>query len=264
MAVSDSGVRRVALGGELAADVVGDDLDVQGRAVSEGSLVNRGERRLLAAVKVVGELDGRVGAAAEVDVLADAELAERALGDTAGGTACLLLGVAVADRGIDLAGVGGVGAGVVLDGAGTLDGGAYIDEGRALDGERTVTRTADDGDGGGAQVTSKSIHIGASRSLSIVRGCGAAGRGLGYSTTLPVSICRDTTPALTRRFGGKPTSSIGGSIASGNTSADTSNGGSNLVFGDIGNQEVLANDAANSIIGIIASITSSSRVVQLY
>lgn len=121
--------------------------------MSEGGLINRREGCLLAAVETLGELDGGIGAAAEVNVLADAELAERALGGATSGAARLLLGVAVADRGVDLAGVGGVGAGVVLDGARALDRGAQVDEGGALDGEGTVARAADDGDGGGAQVT---------------------------------------------------------------------------------------------------------------
>lgn len=125
---TDSRSVSLALATQLLADKVGDDLDVQRRAVVEVSLVDRGKGIAVRAVSLRTEGDRRTAARAKV------ESGAAELGQLAGGTADLLGGsvaivflrIAIRDAGVDRAGVGGVGTGGVLDGAATLEGGALV------------------------------------------------------------------------------------------------------------------------------------------
>jgi hypothetical protein len=115
----------LALGLQLAADEARNDLDVEGTAVVEVGRVSGGKGLLLAAVETCGELDGRVGARAEVEA-GLAELTQ--LLAAGGGVTLVLLSTTVGDAEVTLARVGGVGAGVVLDGTAALEGGALVHE----------------------------------------------------------------------------------------------------------------------------------------
>lgn len=91
VAGADGVGRGLAFGLQLPADETGDDLDVEGAAVVEVSRVGGGERLLLAAVEAGGELNGRVAAGPEVQVVVLAGLAQLAELLCAGGGVALVL-----------------------------------------------------------------------------------------------------------------------------------------------------------------------------
>lgn len=63
----DSILSSITAAGELRADEAGDDVDVVRGAVGEVVLVDGSERIGVATVSLGGELDGRVGAGAEIE-----------------------------------------------------------------------------------------------------------------------------------------------------------------------------------------------------
>jgi hypothetical protein len=145
-----------------AADEAADDVDVQCRSVAEVGRIDGAERRLIATVEALDKLDGRVAAGAEVeraDLAGLDNLAALHLLQVAGGEALGLLGIAVADVGVDLAGVGGVCAVGVLNGAGALEGGAGIQEGRTVDLEWTLVVRLNDSWGSAAEITGERLDV---------------------------------------------------------------------------------------------------------
>lgn len=158
---------------EPSADEAGDDVDVESGALAEVTLVVGGEGGLTATVKAISELDGGVGARAEVKSTVLAGLDDALHLEVGGGTALVLLSVAVADASVNLARVGSVGASVVLDGARALNGGAQVLEGSTVGLEGAVGITGVlDGGGRATEVAAESLEV---------SGGGGRGRSLGVA-----------------------------------------------------------------------------------
>lgn len=192
LASLDGRSRRLARALQALAREVGNDLDVERRAVVEVLLVRILEARLLTAIETSSKLDGWVAAGAEA-LGSGAAGRGRAAGllNAGGGAALVLLRVALGGAALDLTRVGGVGARVLLHGARALDGGALVLEGVALDREGA-------GRAGGA----------------LNRGRGAAegaGEGLDVDGTAGGSIGTSGSTSTSRRVGSGRGSRRGGS-----------------------------------------------------
>ena len=123
----------------MSADERRDDIDVEGAAVVEISLVNRLEGVLVASIKAGGELNGGVGAGAEVESSA----LDLCRSSSVAGS---FLGVAVADVGTWKSScISSICAVGVLDGAGALKSGCEVDEGVSVDSEWSVASGGGDG-----------------------------------------------------------------------------------------------------------------------
>lgn len=76
-------------------------------------------------------------------------------------------------------------------------------------------------------------------------------------TTCSIATCSITTCSICSRVGRGPL--VGSSTASGGTA----DGGSNLVLSDIGNKQVLGDDASNLVVCVVAGVASAGVVVRV-
>jgi hypothetical protein len=248
---------------ELRADEVGNDTNVKSRALAEVCLVGRSKGRLLSSIKIVGEDDRWVGAVTEIKavVLSD-------LGDLSGSEqlkvgsskAGIFLSVAVSNTDIKLARVGSVGAGIVLDGARSLDGGALVQEGRAQDVKWSISVSVEVNSWcGAAKITIEALDIDNTTGTSIVVR-GSVVLGISFISIGLISISLISTSFISISLISIGLVSIGlisrGNIVTSYECVDLGNT-------SIKNNEVLSEDAANNVIGIIAGVTSASWVTDL-
>lgn len=290
---------RLALAAQLLADEVRDDLDVQGRAVVEVGLINGGEGVLVGPVLLDAEGDGGVAAGAKVES-GTAELAQ--LLGRGGSVALVLLSVAVGDGEAARSGVGSRSAGVVLNSTAPLQSRTGVDKGRAVYREGTVARRALNGRGSTAESASEgldvgsgsgTLELGSSRvALSLLRvavrytgldGAGVGGvraRGvLNGAAALEGRALVDKGGAVhsegalgvgiggdDRGRGAAKGASEGLDVGSGGglTGRNLGDGGLDVSRGGGSVEEVLGEDAALGIVGIITSVALGGWVTNLF